>query len=183
MTIREERVVLLDDNLEACGTMDKALVHTADTPLHLAFSCYIFNAKNELLVTRRALSKKAWPGIWTNSVCGHPMPDESIDDAVKRRCLYEMGLVINTVDLIDRQFSYRATDASGIVENEHCPVFLGYTTDMPKANAQEVMDYFWAPIDKIIAGVAAVPEVFSPWMVAQLARPVIRSAIANLARF
>lgn len=180
MTICKEQVVLLDENLEACGTMDKALVHTANTPLHLAFSCYIFNAKNELLVTRRALGKKAWPGIWTNSVCGHPMPGESIEDAVKRRCFYEMGLVISVIDLIDPHFSYRATDASGIVENEHCPVFFGYMAEMPEANLQEVMDYFWAPVDQIITGITAVPEVFSPWMVAQLVRPAICSALRRL---
>ena len=68
-----ELVVLLDEDGHAIGTTAKAGVHHSDTPLHLAFSCYLFNDRGELLLTQRALSKPTWPGAWTNSVCGHPV--------------------------------------------------------------------------------------------------------------
>lgn len=177
MTAVTEYVLLLDDDLNVSGTMDKSLVHTAATPLHLAFSCYLFNEKNELLLTRRAIGKIAWPGVWTNSACGHPLPDEAMADAVSRRCGYELGLAIESPTLIDGSFQYYATDANGIVENEFCPVFFARAASQPHPNADEVMDYVWVPVEQVLAGVKAIPAAYSPWMVAQLQRPDILAAL------
>ena len=77
-----ELVVLLDEAGNAVGTQDKATVHTEDTHLHLAFSCHVYNEAGHVLVTRRSLDKATWPGVWTNSFCGHPGPDEDIEDAI-----------------------------------------------------------------------------------------------------
>ena len=96
--MQTEHVILLNAQGVPTGTLEKYAAHTADTRLHLAFSSWLFNAKGQLLVTRRALSKKAWPGVWTNSVCGHPQLGESNEDAVIRRCRYELGVeIINCV--------------------------------------------------------------------------------------
>lgn len=180
MNQHDEQVLLLDDNLRIIGTEAKSRVHTAHTPLHLAFSSYVFNRRNELLLTRRALDKKAWPGVWTNSACGHPMPDEAMSDAVSRRCQWELGLTIAPPQLIDNDFRYFAIDASGIVENEYCPVWFTRTDDQPQPRADEVMDYSWVPVDRLLAGVSAIPAAYSPWLVDQLARPAIRNALRSL---
>ena len=78
----DDEVVLLDEAGSPIGRALKSAAHGPDTALHLAFSCHVVNALGEVLVTRRALTKQAWPGVWTNSFCGHPAPGESLDDAV-----------------------------------------------------------------------------------------------------
>ena len=98
--MQTEHVILLNAQGVPTGTLEKYAAHTADTRLHLAFSSWLFNAKGQLLVTRRALSKKAWPGVWTNSVCGHPQLGESNEDAVIRRCRYELGVEITPPESI-----------------------------------------------------------------------------------
>lgn len=89
-----EHVILLDEQDKPTGMLEKYAAHTLDTPLHLAFSCWLFNEQGQFLVTRRSLSKKAWPGVWTNSVCGHPQQGETFEQAVTRRCRFELGVEI-----------------------------------------------------------------------------------------
>ncbi|MGW3471996.1 isopentenyl-diphosphate Delta-isomerase [Saccharopolyspora sp. NPDC000995] len=110
-----EMVVLLDEQLSETGVAPKASVHTADTPLHLAFSCYVFGPDGRVLLTRRALGKKTWPGVWTNTFCGHPGPGEPMADAVARRGRQELGLTVTAPRAVLPNFRYRAVDASGIV--------------------------------------------------------------------
>ena len=100
--------MLVDEAGRPAGTMPKADVHGPDTPLHLAFSVYLFDAEGHLLVTRRALGKRTWPGVWTNSCCGHPLPGEPSAQAAARRLREELGvrLVHSAGALPD--FRYRA---------------------------------------------------------------------------
>jgi isopentenyl-diphosphate Delta-isomerase len=165
-----ELVVLLDESGAAIGTADKATVHTMDTPLHLAFSCHIFNDNGHVLITRRALSKKTWPGVWTNSACGHPGPGESMEDAIRRRAAHELGLELAEVTLVLPDFRYRAIDASGVVENEMCPVFVARAVGNPQPLATEVCEWQWVQPESLANAVAETPFVFSPWLVDQMAQ-------------
>ena len=165
-----ERVVLLSDDGQPIGTADKLAVHTTSTALHLAFSCHVYNADGQVLVTRRALSKLTWPGVWTNSFCGHPGPDESMDAAIERRAGLELGIAVSSLELVLPDFRYRATDASGIVENEVCPVYRAVTTDAVVANPAEVAEFAWVDPQALSAAVSAAPFAFSPWLGWQLAQ-------------
>ncbi|MDQ1083847.1 MULTISPECIES: isopentenyl-diphosphate Delta-isomerase [Microbacterium] len=162
-----EYVVLLDDFGNDIGTAPKASVHDTETALHLAFSCHVLNGDGKVLVTRRALHKKTWPGVWTNSFCGHPAPAEPLAAAVHRRAEFEVGLRVRDLELALPQFRYRAVDASGIVEHEICPVFVAHTDDDPRPNPDEVAEYRWVdPLD-LAAALSATPWAFSPWLVLQ----------------
>ena len=160
-----ETVILLDDQGERVGTAEKSSVHTTDTPLHLAFSCHVLDAEGRVLVTRRALSKRTWPGVWTNSFCGHPGPDEAFEDALRRRARYELGIKLMDIELVLPHFRYRATDASGVVENEVCPVFTARTDQQPHPHPDEVMDYAWVPVSDLRRAVEVAPWALSPWLV------------------
>lgn len=163
-----ESVVLLAEDGSPIGTADKFSVHTETTPLHLAFSCHVTNPDGEILVTRRALSKLTWPGVWTNTFCGHPGPDETFEDAIARRASRELGITVSHVESVLPDFRYRAVDASGIVENEICPVFRAVTTDVPAPAADEVAEWAWVTEDALRAAVEAAPFAFSPWLGWQL---------------
>lgn len=163
-----ELVVLLDESGTPIGTCAKEDVHGPDTPRHLAFSCYLANENGELLLTRRALSKQTWPGVWTNSFCGHPGPGEAPIDALRRRARQELGAVVSEITCELPDFSYRAVDASGIVENEICPVFSARLTGALAPDPQEVCEWSWISPEDLIAAVAAAPFAFSPWMRKQL---------------
>ena len=168
MSASGELVVLLSEDGEAVGTAAKATVHHAETPLHLAFSCYVFDASGAVLVTRRALHKPTWPGAWTNSVCGHPAPGEPLADAVRRRGLSELGLHLDDVRLALPGFRYRAVMPNGVVENEICPVLVARTDDDVRPDPEEVDAVTWVPWptfrDSVLDGTRAV----SPWCVEQV---------------
>lgn len=166
-----ERVVLLSETGEAVGTEAKAGVHhRADeggTPLHLAFSCHVYDDAGRFLLTRRALEKAAFPGVWTNGFCGHPGPGESPADAVLRRAPQELGVPVDDVVPVLPDFRYRAADAGGVEENEVCPVFRAVADADPDPVADEVAEWCWVTPADLTAALAAVPRAFSPWLVQQ----------------
>lgn len=173
-----DEVVLLDEDGKPVGSHDRLSVHGADTPLHLAFSLYLFDDDNNVLLTRRALDKLTWPGVWTNSCCGHPKPGEDARAAVQRRVREELGLDIELPEVVLPDFRYRALDASGVVENEICPVYaLRVSRDAPLSPApDEVMDYTWVPWQQLVISSTATPETISPWAAEQI--PLLARAFA-----
>lgn len=168
MTGNDELVVLLDESGAPTGTAPKATVHTTDTPLHLAFSCHVSDRQGRLLVTRRALNKRTWAGVWTNSFCGHPGPGEAIEDAVHRRAREELGVDIAELQLVLPDFRYRAVDAGGVVENEVCPVYRAIVDSPVDPNPDEVCEWEWVDEADFAQTVASAPFAFSPWLVLQL---------------
>jgi isopentenyl-diphosphate delta-isomerase len=167
---RPDDVVLLDEQLRPIGTAPRASVHTTSTALHLAFSCYLYDDRGRVLVTRRALTKRAWPGVWTNSFCGHPRPGEALTEAVRRYGRHELGVEVVNVAVLLPDFRYRAVDAGGTVENECCPVFTARTSDTPAPHPDEVLEMQWLTPGDLHAAATAAPWALSPWTVAQLLR-------------
>jgi isopentenyl-diphosphate delta-isomerase len=161
-----EQVVLVDESGRAAGVADKQAVHTSSTPLHLAFSCYLLDSAGRLLLTRRAPSKKTWPGVWTNSCCGHPLPGEAIEDSVVRRVRDELGMAVQDLRLVLPEFRYRA-EMNGVVENELCPVFLGRAVGTPAPDTQEVAAVRWVSWDAFRQRARRRPSSLSPWCVEQ----------------
>ena len=163
-----DEVVLLSPDGAPIGTAPKADVHGAATPLHLAFSCYVYDEDGRLLVTRRALVKRTWPGVWTNSFCGHPAPGEALEDAVRRHGRRELGAELDQLRTELPDFRYRAVDASGVVENEVCPVFSARTTSALTPDPAEVMQTVWVEPARLAGAVRLTPWAFSPWLVLQV---------------
>ncbi len=175
-----ELVVLLDEEGRALGSAAKASVHHARTPLHLAFSCYVLDPDGRLLVTQRALSKVTFPGVWTNSCCGHPAPGESLEAAVGRRVRQELGVTLTDVRLVLPRFRYRAVMDNGVVENELCPVYVATCADPAGVHPDptEVEDLVWEPWASFRESVLAGRDV-SSWCREQVAELPVDLASAR----
>lgn len=166
--VAPDHVVTCDDDGNRLGTFARSDVHTTETPLHLAFSCYLLDDDGRLLVTRRALVKKTWPGVWTNSFCGHIRWDETVEQAVDRHADGELGLAVSDLEAAVPDFRYRAVDASGVVENEICPVFVARAVGPVVPNQDELSEFHWVDAADVLRAVDAAPWSLSPWMVWQI---------------
>lgn len=156
-----EYVVLVNEQNEVLGTMPKADVHGATTPLHRAFSSFIFNSKGELLLQQRAASKKTWPLVWSNTCCGHPTLEESSVEAARRRLSFELGLDIADLEEV-APYRYCFT-RDGVMENEICPIVVGKTDDAPKLNPDEVEAVRWIPWTEFVEEIRTNPQNWSEW--------------------
>jgi len=164
-----ELVILVDEAGNAIGSAPKATTHHTQTPLHLAFSCYVFDRAGRLLMTQRAHDKLTFPGVWSNSFCGHPSPGEDLYGAVERRAQQELGMTLEALTLALPRFRYRAVGANGVRENELCPVFTAIATSDVTPDPSEVAAVEWVGWrvlrDEVLAGEREV----SIWCAAQVA--------------
>jgi isopentenyl-diphosphate Delta-isomerase len=158
-----EEVVLLDEDGSAIGTVPKSEVHGTDTPLHLAFSVYVFDDDGRFLLTQRAVDKPTFGGVWTNSCCGHPAPGEPIAEAVVRRTEQELGLELQDVKLVLPKFRYRAVGDNGTVENEMCPVFVATASGDPSPDRAEVEAWEWVDWPQFREDVLSGRREISHW--------------------
>ena len=129
--------------------------------LHRAFSVFIFNDKNELLLQRRALKKYHSGGLWTNTCCSHPRAGESVIEAGKRRLVEEMGMQCQLEKGFD--FIYRSELDSGLVEHEFDHVLFGISDVSPTPNPDEVEGYRYVNFNDLRSEMSANPEGFTTW--------------------
>jgi isopentenyl-diphosphate Delta-isomerase len=159
---KEELIILVDEDDNQIGTAPKLASHNLHTPLHRAFSCFLFDEAGRFLVTRRARTKKVFPGIWTNSCCGHPAPGEAMTAAIQRRLKFELGMQADQIESALPDFRYTAR-YQDVVENELCPVYLATTNQQPAPNPQEVADWLWMPWAQWLDELKRRPWRYSIW--------------------
>ncbi|WP_448702391.1 isopentenyl-diphosphate Delta-isomerase [Mucilaginibacter sp. AW1-3] len=156
----KEMVMIVDGGGETTGTMDKMAAHRTGT-LHRAFSVFVFNSKDQLLLQQRALDKYHSGGLWTNTCCSHPKPGEFTLDAANRRLQEEMGMGCELTELF--QFSYRHEFENGLIENEYDHVLLGTSDELPIPDPAEVAGFRYVHTDQLLFELSAQPDRFTPW--------------------
>jgi isopentenyl-diphosphate Delta-isomerase len=168
-----ETVILVDQNDNAIGTMEKMEAHRKGE-LHRAFSVMIFNAKGEILLQKRDSGKYHSGGLWTNACCSHPLPGEKIEDATRRRLKEEMG-----IDLQPRfayKFIYRA-DLGNLIEHEYDHVFVGTFNGEPAINRQEVENWKFVSPDWLKKDIRHNPDQYTYWFKLIIDHPQLKSLI------
>lgn len=159
-----EFVVLVDEQNRILGAMPKEEVHRARTPLHRAFSSFVFRASDkQLLLQQRSGRKKTWPLMWSNSCCGHPGPGESNIDAARRRLKHELGL---DPTLLEEVAPYRyCFTKDGVMENEICPILVGLVEHEPVINPDEVEAVRWMEWNAFLEEIERNPKQYSEWCI------------------
>jgi isopentenyl-diphosphate delta-isomerase len=155
-----EKVILVDENDKEVGFMEKQEAHVKGL-LHRAFSVFIFNNKNELLLQRRAVKKYHSGGLWTNTCCSHPRQKEKTLDAAKRRLEEEMGM--STVLQKQFDFIYKAKLDNNLYEHEFDHVFFGFSNELPQINLEEVEGYAYKTLEDIGNDIKTSPEKYTEW--------------------
>lgn len=153
-------VVLVDQNDRELGTMPKLEAHKKGL-LHRAISVILFNNKGEMLLQRRALNKYHSGGLWSNTCCSHPYPNENINHAAQRRLKEEMGIVAE-LDL-DFSFIYKCDLNNGLVEHEYDHVFVGNYANPPKINTDEVSEWKYMKLEEIRSDIIINPDLYTEW--------------------
>lgn len=152
---------MVNEKDEPMGIMDKLEAHQKGL-LHRAFSIFIFNNAGQLLLQRRAKDKYHSPGLWTNTCCSHPRPEESTLDAAKRRLKEEMGIETSLEKKFD--FIYRAQLDNDLIEYEFDHVYTGQFNSNPILNLNEVSEYRWVSIHELKNEIEQHPEEYSEWL-------------------
>jgi isopentenyl-diphosphate delta-isomerase len=156
----EEQVILVNEYDDQIGLMPKMEAHEKAV-LHRAFSVFVFNTKNELMLQQRAAHKYHSPLLWTNTCCSHQRDGESNIEAGTRRLKEEMGF---TTDLKETtSFIYKAPFDNGLTEHELDHIMLGYYENEPIINKQEVEDWKWMPLEDVKHDINVHPEQYTAW--------------------
>ena len=158
--MNEEQVILVDETDKQIGLMPKLEAHQKAV-LHRAFSVFIFNDKNELMLQKRALDKYHSPGLWTNTCCSHQRNGESNMEAGKRRLYEEMGFMTELKETIS--FIYKAPFDNGLTEHEFDHVMIGYYNNEPNINKDEVADWKWMSLKDVKKDLNEHPERYTIW--------------------
>lgn len=154
-------VVLVDENDKDLGTMEKLQAHQLGL-LHRAFSVFVFNSKNELLIHKRAEGKYHSGGLWTNSCCSHPKPNENYQDAAIRRVREELGMTITQVEKIG-YLVYKVELDNNLTEHEYDYILVTNSDEVPNLNPEEASDYKYQSIDSIKQDMLKHPDEFTFW--------------------
>ena len=163
-------VILVDEQDNEIGVMEKLRAHELGK-LHRAFSVFIFNDKKELLLQQRAINKYHSGGLWTNTCCSHPRPNETIKDAAIRRLYEEMGM---TCDLkIINNFIYKTEFENGLIEHEFDYILTGISNSTPQINKTEVESYKWQQISEIQNDINLNPNQFTTWFKIAIQKVII----------
>lgn len=160
MIEKEKYVILVDEHDNELGTMEKIEAHEK-AKLHRAFSVFIYNDKNELMLQQRALTKYHTPGLWTNTCCSHQMLNESNIEAGKRRLHEEMGFSTDLKETIS--FIYKAPFENGLTEHEYDYILVGNYNKEPNINPEEVNDWKWISLEDLESDIQKYPEKYTEW--------------------
>lgn len=159
-TNTRDKVIVVNESDEWTGTADKLQAHKEGL-LHRAFSVFVLNTNNEMLIQKRADGKYHSAGLWSNACCSHPMPGESTVSAAHRRLQEELGFDCEIEELFT--YRYKTDVGNGLIENEYDHIYIGQYDGVPQLNKDEVGDYAYVNLDDLADQLRSDPQIFTTW--------------------
>jgi len=157
-----DELILVDADDRQLGFLDKARCHDGEGVLHRAFSLFVLDRDDRILLQRREGDKRLWPGYWSNACCSHPRRGETVGEAVQRRAREELGIGVHALSFVFK-FEYHARfDGTGS-EHELCHVYLARTEDEPRPNSNEIDAWGWYAPEELDRMLVQFPGSYTPW--------------------
>jgi len=172
-----EHVILVDENDSPVGEMEKTEAHRKGV-LHRAFSILLVNSKKELLLQKRAYTKYHSGGLWTNTCCSHPLPNETLATATRRKLIQEMGIDLQPT--FAYKFIYKAMLDNDFTEHECDHVFTGYFDGVPVINTEEVQEWKFMDMESLQHHITLYPAYYTEWFKLIMKHPQLSELLISL---
>src|SRR5213594_3665508 len=170
-------VVLVDEKDHPIGYEEKMKAHSDGGKLHRAFSIFIYNSKNQMLLQLRSNAKHHFQSLWSNGCCSHPLKGEELEKAAHRKLKQEFGFDANMEEVFS--FTYKAKDeTSGLTEHEFDHVFIGKYDGSPKPNPSEIANWKWVSVADLKKDLNKNPDRYTPWLKPALDKLVQEARLA-----
>ncbi|KAH8835244.1 NUDIX hydrolase domain-like protein [Flagelloscypha sp. PMI_526] len=180
--LMDERCILVDEEDNAIGAMDKKTCHLMENInkglLHRAFSAFVFRPSDgKLLLQQRATEKITFPDMWTNTCCSHPLDDfeeEKIEKdqlgvrvAASRKLFHELGIPQSQTPVDEFVYLTRIhylAPSNGLWGEHEVDYILFITADVTvEANPNEIRDFKYVDKAELQAMFAEEGNSFTPW--------------------
>lgn len=172
--MERNKVVLVDKDNNPIGQMDKLQAHM-EGKLHRAFSIFIFNDQNELLLQQRASHKYHGANLWSNTCCSHPQWGDDLMESAQERLGYEMGMHCALKWIYN--FIYNERVENNLIEHELDAIFIGHSNENPKINPEEVSDFKWISMDNLLRDMKANPDNYTIWFKQVLPELLVKASL------
>lgn len=169
MSFQKDHVILVNEKDEWLGTMEKIEAHRTGA-LHRAFSVFVVNDKNEMLLQQRAEEKYHSSGLWSNACCSHPFPGESTLAAAHRRLQEELGFDCPLTTAF--HLRYCSAVNNGLTENEYDHIYTGLYNGTVSPDRKEIMNVKYVSLNALEKWVNEEPEAFTLWFRMALPRVI-----------
>jgi len=154
------KLLVIDEQDEIKNFCDKLIVHYRGM-LHRAFSVFIFNEKNELLMQQRALHKYHSGGLWSNTCCSHFTSGKNLYEQAEKRLFEEMGINCQLNWIFN--YRYKVSFENGLTENELVYTYFGFSNALPLPAKEEVSDWRWVDIILLQKEIKSSPDKYTYW--------------------
>lgn len=169
-----ENIIMVDELDNELGSIEKLEAHKKGI-LHRAFSILVFNSKNQLLLQQRNKNKYHSPGLWSNTCCSHQRIGETLQEAVDRRLVEEMGFACELKEIFS--FVYKTEFDNNLMEHEFDHVFVGFYDGEVDINEDEVEDIKWVNLDELKEDMRTNPHLYTVWFKILMDRPEINNSL------